>query len=569
MAYEVLARKWRPQQFEDVVGQAHVTRTLRNAISAGRLAHAYLFVGPRGTGKTSLARILAKGMNCAKGPTATPCDRCDACREIIDGRNLDVQEIDGASHTSVDQVRDLRDSVKYAPARGPHRIYIIDEVHMLSNAAFNALLKTLEEPPPHVKFMFATTEPEKIPGTILSRCQRFDLRRIPLPLLVERLKLICGSEGFEASDEALAAIARGAEGGLRDAESALDQIVSFCGKKIEESDVLSVFGLVSGQLLRDLAGCVLAGDIPGIVRTVAELDSSGKDLQRLLVDLLMHFRDLLVCRYLGDGADSELLESDVETLRKQAAIADPARVVRITEILSEAEERIRQALSRRTLLEVTLIRCARAASVASLDEVLARVTAMRDAAGPGQAGPGQAAPGAGGARGSDELPLAGGTDPSMRPGAEAADASRAREDLRRLVEGWKAVVNKAGTLAVGVRNLLVDAEPVSVSGETVTIRFDPEFESEIAQFDVLRNRQALETAVSGVLGRRARLAFVAEVPGERPVAEQAEAAAGPTGNEASATAAGKRRTAREWAGEPAVKKVMDMFDGSIADVRDL
>ena len=253
MSYEVLARKWRPQQFDDVVGQDHVTQTLKNAITSERIAHAYLFVGPRGIGKTSVARIFAKALNCEEGPTETPCDKCDSCREIATGTNLDVIEIDGASNNSVDQIRDLRETVKYAPNHGTFKVYIIDEVHMLSNAAFNALLKTLEEPPPHVKFIFATTEPEKILATIVSRCQRFDLRRIPVGLIIDRLKGIAEAEGITIDDDALLAVARGAEGGMRDAQSALDQLISFCGKSIKEENVLSVFGLVAREKLEGLA----------------------------------------------------------------------------------------------------------------------------------------------------------------------------------------------------------------------------------------------------------------------------------------------------------------------------
>src|SRR5580700_5162936 len=263
--YQVLARKWRPQQFDDVVGQEHVTTTLKNAIEQNRLAHAYLFVGPRGIGKTSTARIFAKALNCVKGPTATPCDKCDNCLEITEGRSLDVLEIDGASNNGVDQVRELRETVRYAPARGKFKIYIIDEVHMLTTQAFNALLKTLEEPPAHVKFIFATTEPQKVLPTILSRCQRFDLHRIPANLIAKHLQFIAGKEKIALEPAAAHAIARGAEGGLRDAESMLDQLVAFCGEKISENDVLDVFGFTSEQAVADLTGRILRGETPGAI----------------------------------------------------------------------------------------------------------------------------------------------------------------------------------------------------------------------------------------------------------------------------------------------------------------
>src|SRR5882762_3926660 len=260
MSYQVIARKYRPQRFADVVGQEHVTQTLSNAIGQKRIAHAYLFCGPRGTGKTTIARIFAKGLNCTDGPKADFDEHDPKCQEIAEGRALDVMEIDGASNNGVEQVRELRDTVRYAPARGKFKIYIIDEVHMLSTQAFNALLKTLEEPPAHVKFMFATTDPEKVLPTILSRCQRFDLRRIPSALITKHLAEIAGKEKVSIDAAALHAIARGADGGMRDAESTLDQLISFCGDKIEETDVLSMFGLTAqGEILK-LAHAILIGE---------------------------------------------------------------------------------------------------------------------------------------------------------------------------------------------------------------------------------------------------------------------------------------------------------------------
>jgi DNA polymerase-3 subunit gamma/tau len=292
---------------------------------------------------------------------------------------LDVLEIDGASNNGVEQVRDLREAVMFMPARARCKIYIIDEVHMLSNAAFNALLKTLEEPPAHVKFFFATTEPTKLPLTILSRCQRFDLRRISIRDIVERLRDICKNEKIKADEEALLAIARGSEGGMRDAQSALDQLISFQGKHITEKDVLSVFGLVAFGVVEELAAAVLAGDVPRIIDLVAQVDQGGKDLYRLLIDLLEHFRNLLILAYSKSTHNlANLAESQIETLQEQVQGCQPEKVSRVVDILVEAEGRLRQALSKRTLLEMALIRGARSVHVVTVDELVRRLNALQE-----------------------------------------------------------------------------------------------------------------------------------------------------------------------------------------------
>src|ERR1700749_4395381 len=276
--------------FDDVLGQDHVVQTLKNAIQQRRLAHAYLFVGPRGTGKTSTARILAKALNCVHGPTPTPCGVCDSCREIALGISLDVLEIDGASNNSVDQVRELRDNVRFAPVKGRYKVYIIDEVHMLTQQAFNALLKTLEEPPQHVIFVFATTEPHKVLPTILSRCQRFDLRRIPALTIAKHLEYIAGKEEVNLDRDAAAAIAVAAEGGLRDAESMLDQLVAFCGSTIGENQGLEDFGLTAGHIVADLTRAILNQASAGALAIVPQQAEAGKDLAKLLGHLLAFFR---------------------------------------------------------------------------------------------------------------------------------------------------------------------------------------------------------------------------------------------------------------------------------------
>src|SRR5262245_35415512 len=377
-SYQVIARKYRPQRFSDVVGQEHVTQTLGNAIKQGRIAHAYLFCGPRGTGKTTIARIFAKCLNCTGGPKTDFDDNDDRVKEITEGRSLDVLEIDGASNNGVEQVRELRETCQYVPASSKFKIYIIDEVHMLSTAAFNALLKTLEEPPAHVKFMFATTDPEKVLATILSRCQRFDLRRIPTALIVKHLGDIAKKEKVAVDQTALYAIARGADGGMRDAESTLDQLISFCGDKIEEPDVLTMFGLTAQGQILDLSRAVLAGEIHTTLQQLNDLAQKGKDLGRLLADLLSHFRNLILFQVSkGDLSLMEVSEAEAGSLKEQSALATTDGLTRILEVLADAELRLRDAASKKILLEVTLLRAIEARNAMSIDTVLKQLNALR------------------------------------------------------------------------------------------------------------------------------------------------------------------------------------------------
>lgn len=422
MAYEVLARKWRPRKFDEVIGQEHVTRTLRNAIEAGRVAHAYMFVGPRGVGKTSLARIFAKCLNCEQGIGADPCDTCSHCREIMAGSSLDVLEIDGASNNSVDQVRELRETIQFAPANSRFKIVYIDEVHMLSNSAFNALLKTLEEPPAHVKFLFATTEADKVLPTIISRCQRFDLRRIPVARIVETLRNVTKQEKVEAEEDALLAIARGAEGGMRDALSALDQIIAFHGENVREEDVLSVFGLLSRHELETLASGVLAGDVPTVLQAVDRFDKNGKDLRRLVAELLGHVRNVLVVGYTGsDSGCLDVTDAQRVELRRQAGLVSPGRLIRIAETLVDLDGKLRYALSGRTLVETALIRCARAATTATLEEILRGIQALRSEAREGPAPASADAP-------PETTPAGGESARVENPGGPAPDGALSGQD---------------------------------------------------------------------------------------------------------------------------------------------
>ena len=366
-AYQVIARKWRPQTFDDVVGQDHVVRTLKNAIARNRIAHAYLLVGPRGTGKTSMARIFAKALNVTGGPKADFDVNDPICVSIADGSCLDVIEIDGASNNGVEQVRELRDTVRYAPAQGKFKVYIIDEVHMLSTAAFNALLKTLEEPPAHAKFIFATTEVQKVLPTIISRCQRFDLKPIPTELIVQRLKKIAGAEKIKVSDAALGSIARMADGGMRDAQSIFDQMISFCGNEVGEADVLDVYGLVAGEKIAALAAALAAGDHRKIVAIVDECDENGRDLYRLLVDVQANIREALLAA-IAKGGSSTALGTPMTT----------EQLTRLLDGLREGENSVKHGLSEKINFEVALLKAVEASRTRAIDSLIKEIATLAD-----------------------------------------------------------------------------------------------------------------------------------------------------------------------------------------------
>jgi DNA polymerase-3 subunit gamma/tau len=375
MAYLVLARKYRPQRFGEMAGQEHVVRTLGNALARGQLAHAFLFTGPRGVGKTTAARLVAKAVNCEQGPTAEPCGRCTACVEIAEGRAVDVVEIDAASNNGVDNVRDIVEAVKYRPARDRYKVFVIDEVHMLSTGAFNALLKTLEEPPEHVKFVLATTDVHKVPETIVSRCQRFDFRRLTQQQIVDQLRKIAVAEGLEISDGALALVARTAQGGMRDALSLLDQVRAACGDQAPDAAVAEALGTVDPAAVSRMSAALLRRDGGPLLTDIESLYQRGQEMKRVAEELVRHLRNVTVAKLVPD-APLDLPDAERREVLAQAELGSPAQLARVFDIAQRTVAEVKFAEQPRYALEVGLLKACYLAPGAEVSELVSRLDAL-------------------------------------------------------------------------------------------------------------------------------------------------------------------------------------------------
>ena len=382
MEYQVLARKYRPNSFSDMIGQEHITQTLQNALISGKTAHAYLFVGPRGIGKTTIARIFAKALNCKQAPIKNPCNKCDSCHSISSGNNIDIIEIDGASNNSVNDIRNLREEVLYTPVNSKYKIYIIDEVHMLSNSAWNALLKTLEEPPPHIKFLFATTEAHKILPTVLSRCQRFDLQRIPQNLISKRIAEIAVAENVVISSNAVNAIAKAADGGMRDALSLLDQIIAFHSsdetKEINEDQVLKTFGLTAPENLDNIILSIITNNYSGLITNLHLLAQQGKNLEDLFNDILEYLRGIEITLLISDPIS--ILEVGNDIIQKYKSIGaktNIAKIQRLLESLSSVGKILHDSLNKQVFLETSLFKAMQFSSSSRIEDIIIRLNELK------------------------------------------------------------------------------------------------------------------------------------------------------------------------------------------------
>lgn len=522
MAYRALYREWRPQTFADMVGQEHVTRTLQNALKTGRFAHAYLFSGPRGTGKTSAAKILAKAINCEQGPGEEPCNRCASCRGITAGTVMDVVEIDAASNRGVDEIRDLRDQVRYAPTEVRYKVYIIDEVHMLTTEAFNALLKTLEEPPAHVMFILATTEPHKIPATILSRCQRFDFHRISGRQIVERLHEIARQLSVEVEEEALWLLARAAEGGMRDALSLFDQAIAFCGERVTLAQVNALLGGIPAETLADLAEAIAHQDMQKGLRLLSELVNRGKDVAQLLHELLLYFRDLLMYQTVPDLQEVQERTHYDPRFAATAQLFAPSHLLELLAVMTETQNELKWQSDGRLLVELLIVRLCQTKSInlqslqQRLDALEKRMEQREEALSKKQDVPSAMAPEG---RRPSVSPAASAT--FSRRGVPANPAERSAvgiplgrlemwlreadgEKLKKVSQEWSTILQQVKKIKITTQAWLSDGEPVAVASGHIVVAFRNQIHRETVMKAV--NKEIIERVFAEVLGEPFRLA---------------------------------------------------------------
>ena len=569
MTYLVLARKYRPQRFGEMSGQEHVVRTLRNSLKSGQLAHAFLFTGPRGVGKTTTARLVAKALNCEQGPTAEPCGTCTPCVEIAEGRAVDVVEIDAASNNGVDNVRDIVDAVKYRPARDRFKIFVVDEVHMLSQGAFNALLKTLEEPPPHVKFVLATTDVHRVPETIVSRCQRFEFKRLTVQQIADQLGKVAEAEGMRVSPAALGLVARAAEGGMRDALSILDQVRAACGEAPGDAEVAEALGAVDVAAIGRLCAALVARDGAAVLAEIAALDARGLETRRVAEETVRHLRDVLVAR-LVPAAPLDLPDAEQAEVRALAAAAEPAQLARLFDLAQRAVADVKLADQPRFALEVALLKGVFLAPGADVSELLARVEALSGGGVP----PARAA-----ARGRapPSRPVAAATKPVATPPVRTAPAAAGRARPRSaapaspaaagddpaapLAERWRAAVEEVEKVSPAAAPALRQAALLWIRDGEVGLQLPQGLHAASAE----RRRAEIEGALARYFGRPTRLAITL---GDAPPAE-AIAAPSLAASDAAERRERSRRVREVAADHPNVREAARILGGDVGRTEEL
>jgi len=546
MSYLVLARKYRPQTFDDVIGQEAVTRTIKNSILSDRIANAYIFCGPRGVGKTSVARLTAKTLNCVAPTENGPCNKCDSCIEITRSGNIDVLEIDGASNRGIDEIRTLRENVKFSPSKGKYKIYIIDEVHMLTAEAFNALLKTLEEPPSHVRFMFATTEPHKVLPTIMSRCQRFDFKRIPPGMIYDRVIAIAKKEKIKIDEKAALLIARAGDGSLRDGLVILDQMISFSTGEIVPDDVVELLGMVQKDRIFELSEALIESDPGRAAKTVDDLINGGKDPVFIANSLIGYYRDLMILKAAGaPTADMAFDKSEMERMRTQLERLSLEEILYILQNLSHCLTLMKSAAFARAPLEIALVRMTKRASVLSLSDVLNRM----ENASFGEMNATTAAPiNTGDKKGGEEEVWDGEENDAEDDAAEASSG-----DFEKVRAHWKAILTFVKNKKMSTHTFLAAARPVEISGDKVVIGFGRDHAFNKEALEAGDNKVLIEEAVRKVTGAAPRIEFaLLDFLGEN--------------EEDSRKKAEKKDLAREMM-KPVIEKAMDVFGGHV--VRDI
>ncbi len=564
MTYIVFARKYRPQTFDDVVGQPHITTTLKNAITQSRVAHAYLFAGPRGVGKTTTARVLAKALNCEKGPTPTPCNVCTSCKEITQGSSLDILEIDGASNRGIDEIRSLRENAQFSPSKGRFKVYIIDEVHMLSADAFNALLKTLEEPPPHLKFIFATTHPHKVPATILSRCQRFDFRRIATKDIFDNLKNVAKDEKLDIKDEALGLIARYSDGSLRDAQVILDQIASFTQGKVDSDDVAKILGIVDDEILFGLSAAIRGRDPVSALTIVDRLSNDGKDVVQVILELIEHFRDISITKISAEL--DALIDAGPDKIKRYTAEGAHFTIEEILYIiytLSNTIDFVRKTSLARIPFEAALVKLTRVGGILPVAEIIRRLEALEagvvENKPPRPSGPTSRQP----CLSADLSSEAPGAKEEALTKAEATDdppppVSENGSNLDEILSSWTKVVNYIKGRKISVASYLEEGSPMSLEAGTLTIGFPKEHQFHKEVLETPENRRLIEEGISKALGLELKVVPALIEPARMNGRTSQESGDGTAGDLAA------EGGAKPDESDPIVKAAIEMFGGKIA-----